>query len=353
LKNVNHKNEKQAIIQRSDGNLKKLINIPNSAVDEMIEGYAKAYPKYVKILASNKRSVVSATPRVAGKVGIVIGGGAGHEPAFMGLIGKGFADGVPVGNVFASPPPAPILEVTRAVDSGAGVLYMYGNYAGDCMNFDMAAELASMEDIQVETVLISDDVASASRNEAHRRRGIAGAFLVFKAAGAAADKGCPLVDVVRIARKANDNIRTMGVALSPCAVPQTGKPSFVLGEDEMEIGLGIHGEPGVERGKLKTADEVADALLVRIIEDMPLSGGDRVALIVNGLGATPYMDLFIMYRRVASQLSGMGVDIYRSFVGEFVTSLEMGGCSISIMKLDDELAELVDYPADTPMYVQM
>jgi dihydroxyacetone kinase-like protein len=332
--------------------LKKLINVPNAVVDEMIEGYVAAYPKYVKVLPENKRSVVSVETARAGKVGVVIGGGSGHEPAFMGLIGRGFADGVPVGNVFASPPPDPILEVTRAVNGGAGVVYMYGNYAGDCMNFDMAAELAEMEDIPVQTVLVTDDTASAPLSQADRRRGIAGGFLVFKTAGAAADQGYTLDEVVRAARKANANLRTMGVALSPCAVPQTGKPSFVLGEDEMEIGLGIHGEPGIERGTLKTADEVTDALLERILEDMPITAGERVVVMVNGLGSTPHMELFVVYRRVAKRLKDLGVSIHRSFVGEYVTSLEMGGCSVSVMKLDDELIRLIDHPTDTPMYVQ-
>lgn len=332
--------------------MKKLINQPNLVVDEMIEGYVKAYPQYVRYLPQNKRSVISVNTIRPDKVGVVIGGGSGHEPAFMGVIGQGFVDGVPVGNVFASPPPDPILEVTKAVNGGAGVIYMYGNYAGDCMNFDMAAELAEMEGIRVKTVLITDDVASAPIEEIQRRRGIAGGFLVFKSTGAAADKGYNLDEVVRIARKANDHVRTMGVALSPCAVPQTGKPSFLLGEDEMEIGLGIHGEPGVERGKLKPADDVADALFQKIINDMPLSQGDRVAVLVNGLGSTPYMELFILYRRVSKRLVEMGVEVHRSFVGEFVTSLEMGGSSISIMKLDDELAEMIDYPVDTPMYTQ-
>lgn len=330
--------------------MKKLINIPNQVVDEMIEGYALAYPQYVRVLPENKRSVVSVNTARPGKVGVIIGGGSGHEPAFMGLIGKGFVDGAPVGNVFASPPPDPILACTKAVDGGAGVIYMYGNYAGDCMNFDMAAELAAMEGIRVETVLVTDDVASSSSVE--RRRGIAGGFFVFKCAGAAADLGMNLDEVVRVAKAANDSVRTMGVALSPCAVPQTGKPSFVLAEDEMEIGLGIHGEPGVRRGKLKTADETADDLIDHILIDMPLGDGDRVAVLVNGLGSTTYMEQFIMYRRTAQRLQQLGVHIHRSFIGEFVTSLEMGGCSISILKLDDELMRLIDYPVDTPMYVQ-
>lgn len=331
---------------------KKLMNVPNEIVDEMIEGYAAAYPRYVKVLESNKRAIVGAHAGRPGKVGIVIGGGSGHEPAFMGLIGPGLVDGVPVGNVFASPPPDPIVEVTKAVNGGAGVLYMYGNYAGDCMNFDMAAELAGMEGIRVETVLVTDDVASASKEEADRRRGIAGGFFVFKAAGAAADKGFTLEETVRVARKANERVRTMGVALSPCAVPQTGMPSFELAGDEMEIGLGIHGEPGVERGKLRTANEVADELLRRITGDMPLAAGEQVAVLVNGLGSTTYMELFVVFRRIAAKLREQGVEVHRSYVGEFVTSLEMGGCSVSILKLDDELRELIDYPADTPLFVQ-
>lgn len=332
--------------------MKKLINLPNSVVDEMVEGYAAAYSRYVKILPQNKRSVVSVNTVREGKVGVVIGGGSGHEPAFMGLIGKGFVDGVPVGNIFASPPPDPILEVTRAVHGGAGVIYLYGNYAGDCINFDMAAELAEMEGIPVKTVLVTDDIASAPKDQMHKRRGIAGGFLVFKCAGAAADMGYTLDEVFRVASKANQSVRTMGVALSPCSIPHTGKPSFVLADDEMEIGLGIHGEPGVERGKLKTADEVADALFDKIVRDIELDRGDRIAVLVNGLGSTTYMELFIMYRRVAQRLNDLGVEVHRSFVGEFVTSLEMGGCSLSIMKLDDELAKMIDYPADTPMYVQ-
>lgn len=332
--------------------MKKLMNLPEAVVDEMIEGYVAAYPQYVKVLPQNNRAVVKAASGRSGKVGVVIGGGSGHEPAFMGVIGEGFVDGVPVGNIFASPPPAPILEVTKAVHQGAGVIYMYGNYAGDCMNFDMAAELAEFEGIKVETVRVTDDVASATSEETEKRRGIAGGFLVFKAAGAAADKGFSLDEVVRVARKANESVRTMGVALAPCYIPHTGKPSFMLGEDEMEIGLGIHGEPGVERGIVKTADEVADDLLNRIIGDMPLEQGSRVAVLVNGLGSTTYMELFILFRRVEKRLRELGIQIHRSFVGEFVTSLEMGGCSVSLMKLDDELAEMLDHPVDTPMYVQ-
>jgi dihydroxyacetone kinase-like protein len=333
--------------------MKKLINNPTAVVEEMLEGYVAAHSRYVRQLPQNPRAIVGVNTVRPGKVGVVCGGGSGHEPSFVGLIGKGMMDGVPVGNIFASPPPDPILEVTKAVDAGAGVLYLYGNYAGDCMNFDMAAELAGMEGIRVETVRITDDVASAPKSEEERRRGIAGDFLVFKVAGAAADRNYSLDEVVRAAAKANQMTKTMGVALSPCHIPQTGKPSFELGPDEMEIGLGIHGEPGVQKGKIKPADEVADDLLERIFADMPLSKGDRVVVLVNGLGSTTYMELFIMFRRTAQVLAGKGIEIHRSYVGEYVTSLEMGGCSISLMKVDDELASLIDHPADCPMFVQM
>ncbi|MGG1312024.1 dihydroxyacetone kinase subunit DhaK [Cohnella laeviribosi] len=333
--------------------MKKLINHPAAVVEEMLEGFVAAHSRYVRQLPHNKRSIVSTNTVRPGKVGVICGGGSGHEPSFLGLIGKGMVDGVPVGNIFASPPPDPILEVTRAVDAGAGVIYLYGNYAGDCMNFDMAAELAGMEGIRVETVRITDDVASAPKSEEDRRRGIAGDFLVFKVAGAAADQGYSLDEVVRVTSKANQVTRTMGVALSPCFNPQTGRPSFELGPDEMEIGLGIHGEPGVQKGKIKPADEVAGELLDRILADMPLSRGDRAVVLVNGLGSTTYMELFIMYRRTAQILAEKGVEIHRSYVGEYVTSLEMGGCSITLMKVDDELARLMDHPADCPMFVQM
>ncbi|BBH24499.1 dihydroxyacetone kinase subunit DhaK [Paenibacillus baekrokdamisoli] len=333
--------------------MKKLINHPDAVVDEMIEGYAAAYPQYVSVLSANKRSVVSVRKHGHGKVGVVIGGGSGHEPAFMGFIGKGMADGVPVGNIFASPPPNPILEVTKTIDSGAGVIYIYGNYAGDCMNFDMAVELADMEGIRVETVLVTDDIASAPAHEIDKRRGIAGGFLVFKTAGAAAERGYTLNEVERVTRKANDRLRTMGVGLSPCRIPQTGKPSFTLGDGEMEIGLGIHGEPGIQRGSIVSADETADILLDAIRQELRLESGSRVAVLVNGLGSTTRMELLILFRRVDARLRELGISISRSYVGEYVTSLEMGGCSLSILKLDEELELLIDDPADTPMFVQM
>lgn len=333
--------------------MKKLINNPNNVVDEMIEGYVKSHPKYIKQLPENKRSLVTAKDTREGKVGILIGGGSGHEPAFMGYVGDGMADGVAIGNIFASPPPDPILEVTRAIDKGAGVVYVYGNYAGDVMNFGMAAELADLEyGTQIGMVLVTDDVASAPKEEREKRRGIAGEFFVTKAAGAAAEKGYNLENVVRVAKKANDYTRTMGVGLTPCSLPQTGKPSFELEENEMEIGLGHHGEPGIEKGELQPADQVADRLVNDILADMPIEKGEKVAVLVNGLGSTTRMELYIMFRRVEQILSEKGIKIHYSYVGDYSTSLEMGGCSVTLMKLDDELTGLVDYPADCPMYVQ-
>ncbi|KZM57014.1 MULTISPECIES: dihydroxyacetone kinase subunit DhaK [Aeribacillus] len=333
--------------------MKKLINDPKNVVEEMIEGYVKAYPDYVKQLPENKRAIVTTRKTREGKVGILIGGGSGHEPAFMGYVGEGMADGVAVGNIFASPSPEPILAVTKAIDKGAGVVYLYGNYAGDVMNFGMAAEMAELdEDICVGTAITTDDVASAPKEEKGKRRGIAGEFFVWKAAGAAADFGYNLDEVVRVAKKANENIRSMGVGLTPCSLPQTGKPSFEIGDDEMEIGLGHHGEPGIEKGPLKPADEVADRLVNEILEDIEIEEGDKVAVLVNGLGSTPYMELFIIFRRVEKLLSERGIKIYRSYVGNYITSLEMGGCSITLMKLDEELEKMIDHPVNTPMFVQ-
>jgi len=333
--------------------MKKLMNNPTYVVEEMVEGYVKAHPKHVRQLPENSRALVTAKETAEGKVGVLIGGGSGHEPAFMGYVGDGMADGVAIGNIFASPPPDPILEATKVIDKGAGVVYIYGNYAGDVMNFGMAAELADLESgIKVESVIVTDDVASAPKDEIERRRGIAGEFFVTKVAGAASEKGFNFDDVVRIANKANDSMRTMGVGLTPCSLPQTGQPSFELEENEMEIGLGHHGEPGLEKGELQSADRVVDRLVNDILVDMPIESGKKVAVLVNGLGSTTRMELYIMFRRVEQILTEKGIEIYRSYVGDYSTSLEMGGASITLLELDNELSELVDHPADCPMYVQ-
>ncbi|MCB7070202.1 dihydroxyacetone kinase subunit DhaK [Caldifermentibacillus hisashii] len=333
--------------------MKKLINDPKDVVEEMLEGYVKAHSNYVRQLPENKRALVTTRKTKEGKVGILIGGGSGHEPAFLGYVGEGMADGVAVGNIFSSPSPDPIVDVTKAIDKGAGVVYLFGNYAGDVMNFGMAAEIAELEEnIQIGTALATDDVASAPKEEKEKRRGIAGEFFIWKAAGAAADLGYNLEEVVRVAKKANDNTRSMGVGLSPCSLPQTGKPSFEIGDDEMEIGLGHHGEPGIEKGPLKPADEVAERLVNDILADIEINKRDKVAVLVNGLGSTPYMELYIMFRRVEQLLSEREIEIYRSYVGNYITSLEMGGCSVTLIKLDEELEKMIDYPVDTPMFVQ-
>jgi dihydroxyacetone kinase-like protein len=329
---------------------KKIINDGNKAVDEMLEGILAAHPRHLRSVEGSPRSIVAKDGPRPGKVGLVIGGGSGHEPTFLGFVGKGLADAAAIGNVFASPPPDPILECAKAVSGGAGVLFMYGNYAGDVMNFDMAAEMAGMDDIEVRTVLSTDDVASAPRSERDKRRGVAGNFFIFKAAGAACDRMLSLDECERIARKANDRTFTMGVALSPCSLPQTRRPNFEIGGDEMEIGMGIHGEPGVARGKLNSADEITDEMMDRILEEMAPSRGDRVAILVNSLGSTPLMELYIMNRRVTQRLDGIGVETHQTWVGNYCTSLEMAGASVTLMHLDGELTDMLDHPCDCAMF---
>jgi phosphoenolpyruvate---glycerone phosphotransferase subunit DhaK len=329
---------------------KKIINDGAKAVDEMLAGILAAHPKHLRALEGSPRSIIAKEGPRPGKVGLVIGGGSGHEPTFLGFVGKGLADAAAIGNVFASPPPDPILECAKAVNGGAGVLFMYGTYAGDIMNFDMAAELAQMENIEVRTVLSTDDVASAPRGERAKRRGVAGNFFIFKAAGAACDRMLSFDECERIARKANDHTFTMGVALGPCSLPQTRKPNFDIGPDEMEIGMGIHGEPGVARGPLKTADEITDAMLERLLPEMSLSRGDKVAVLVNSLGSTPLMELYIMNRRLASRLADLGVDVEATWVGNYCTSLEMAGASITLHHLDGELQAMLAHPCDCAMF---
>jgi dihydroxyacetone kinase-like protein len=329
---------------------KKLINNGNLAVDQMIEGILAAHPRHLRVAEGSPRSVVARNGPRPGKVGIIVGGGSGHEPTFLGYVGQGLADACPAGNVFASPPPDPILACIREVNGGAGVLFQYGNYAGDVMNFDMAAEMAAMEDIEVRTVLTTDDVASAPRGEREKRRGVAGNFFVFKAGGAAADRMLPLDEVERIARKANDETYTVGVALSPCSLPQTRVPNFEIGPEEMEIGMGIHGEPGVSRAPLRPADDVVDEIVDRIFADMAPSPGERVAVLVNGLGATPLMELYIMNRRLKARLDDAGLGVHATWVGNYCTSLEMAGASITLHRLDGELQAMLDHPCDCAMF---
>ncbi len=331
--------------------MRKLLNTPDSFVDDMLSGIYAAHPDMVRMTAGDLRCLVTAK-KVPGKVGIATGGGSGHLPLFLGYVGEGLLDGCAVGGVFQSPSANQMFEVTKAIDAGAGVLYIYGNYTGDIMNFDMASEMADMEDIRVLSLVGNDDVASAPKGEENKRRGVAGIFFVYKCAGAKAAELASLDEVLRVAQKANGNVRTMGVALSPCTLPQVGKPNFEIPEGEMALGMGIHGEPGIWNGALKTADGVTDELLAPIIADLGLEKGDEVAVLVNGLGATPKEELYILYNRVNEVLAEKGISIYRPYIGEFATSMEMAGASISLLKLDDELKPLLDAPASTPFFVQ-
>ncbi len=333
--------------------MKKFLNDPEQFVDEMIQGIVAAHPKQLKYVADDFRCLVRADEKKAGKVGLATGGGSGHLPLFLGYVGKGMLDGCSVGGVFQSPSAQQMLEVTKAIDSGAGVLYIYGNYTGDIMNFEMASEMADMEDIRTEHVLGAEDVASAPKGEENKRRGVAGIFYVYKIAGAYAEEMASLDEVKRIAEKVGANVRTMGVALSPCTIPEVGKPTFEIGEGEMEIGMGIHGEPGVRRGPLKTADAVVEEMLPAILQDLPYRRGDEVSVLINGLGATPKEELYVMYRKVDDMLTAEGIRVYHTYVGEFATSMEMAGASISLLKLDDELKRLLAKPAYTPFFEQV
>ncbi|NLS07003.1 dihydroxyacetone kinase subunit DhaK [Rhizobium sp. P32RR-XVIII] len=328
--------------------MKKFLNDPVNFVDEMLEGIYKAHPD-VTYVADDKRCLVTAKPK-AGKVGIATGGGSGHLPLFLGYVGDGMLDGAAVGGVFQSPSAEQMLQVTKSIDQGAGVLYIYGNYTGDIINFDMAAELADLDGIQVKQVVGNDDVASSVVGEEHKRRGVAGIFFVYKAAGAAAAKGLSLEEVTRIADKARLRTRTMGVALSSCVVPEIGHATFSIGDDEMEIGMGIHGEPGISRKKLATADNVIDEMMERIFAEQDYQRGDEVAVLVNGLGGTPMEELYILYRRVSQLLEERGVKAKHVWVGEFATSMEMAGASISVLHLDAELDPLIGAPANTPFF---
>ena len=322
--------------------MKKIINQPNLVVSEMLEGFAKANPDVVYIPGLE----VIARKVKDKKVGLVSGGGSGHEPAHAGYVGKGMLDAAVAGNVFASPSSDRVLKGIQEADAGKGVLLIIKNYSGDIMNFDMAKELAEMEGIHVESVVVKDDVAVKDSTYSTGRRGIAGTVFVHKLAGAKAQSGAGMAEVKRVAEKTIANIRSMGMAMTPCVLPGVGKPGFVLGDDEVEIGMGIHGEPGVERTGVKTSADLEAVLCGRNLADMDFKGSE-VAVMVNGLGATPLMELNILYNDVEKLLSASGIRIHRALVGNFMTSLEMAGCSVTLLKLDDELKALLDAPCDT------
>jgi phosphoenolpyruvate---glycerone phosphotransferase subunit DhaK len=330
--------------------MRKIINAPEKFVDEFVEGILLAHPDLVKTPGEDIRVLVRADAPLAGKVGIVTGGGSGHLPLFKGYVGAGLCTGVAIGNVFSSPSSDQIHQATQAVDGGAGVLYLYGNYGGDVLNFDLAADLAELDGIETRTVLGRDDVASQPKERKHDRRGVAGIFFAYKAAGAAAERGDSLEQVAAIADDVVEHTATIGIGLAPTILPTTGKPSFELPEGEMEIGIGIHGEPGSRRGPLETADEIADHFVQALVDDLGLTEGARVAVLVNGLGATPLEELYLLYRRTHHLLAGRGIEIVKKYVGEYATSLEMAGASISVLELDDARLELLNAPALSPFF---
>lgn len=324
--------------------MKKILNDPFKYVDEMLEGLCAAHPQFYKQTGAGGRVIVRPDAPVKGKVGIVSGGGSGHLPIFTGYVGPGLLDACAIGDVFASPSVEQMADAMRAANGGAGVLRLYGNYGGDIMNFDMAGEMLQMEDIPATTVLLADDVASAKPAERQKRRGVAGMVYAFKIAGAKADTKADLNEVTRVAQKAADACLSAGAALTPCTVPQAGKPTFTIGEDEMEMGMGIHGEPGVWRGKLRSADAIADELVQMLLSDRPVKAGDRLSVLVNSLGATPPEELYIIYRRVQRMLADRGIKIVMPLIGRYATSMEMTGLSITVCALDDELEKLLKAP---------
>ena len=327
---------------------KKLINDPKNVVVETIEGFLMMHPGEFRRIEDY--TAIVKTKLDPDKVGLVIGGGSGHEPIFLEFIGKGYPDAVAMGNIFAAPSPDIVLAATKAADRGRGVLYVYGNYAGDNLNFDMGAELADMEGIRTETVRVWDDVASAPPERITDRRGIAGDFYVIKIAGACCEAGLDLDEVKLITTKARDNTRTMGVALYPGTIPGEGTPAFTLAEDEIEIGLGLHGEPGVRRGKIQPADSLVDEMLSLILPDLPFKPGDEVCVLIDGFGSTTRMEQMITLRRTLQNLERMGFKVHQADAGAYATCQEMAGFSITLLRLDEELKKYFDWPVWSPVY---
>lgn len=329
--------------------MKKIINDPNEVMQDMVSGMIAAYPNDLKQITGTTAIVRKDAP-ITGKVGLVSGGGSGHEPAHAGYVGKGMLDAAVAGEVFTSPTPDQIYEAIKAVDSGKGVFLIIKNYTGDVLNFEMAAELAEADGIQVEKVIVNDDVAVEDSAFTTGRRGIAGTVFVHKIAGAKAELGATLEEVKNTAERAVKNVRSIGMALTPCTVPAAGKPSFELADNEMEIGIGIHGEAGIERKVIATADQIAAELTDRILHDMSLTSEDEVAVMINGLGSTPEMELYIVHKKVNQILTEKGIRIYKAFVGEYMTALEMAGCSVTLLKLDNELKSLLDAKSEAQAF---
>ena len=330
--------------------MKKIINNPSDFVEESIQGLVVSHPNIYSFATDNER-VIKRTVKAKNKVGIVSGGGSGHLPVFTGYVGKGMLDACAVGSVFASPSVDQIASAIRNGDNGNGVLCVLGNYGGDVMNFEMACEIVKDEGIETKTIIVSDDIASASSEEKLKRRGIAGLILAFKIAGATAEKGASLEEVFKITSNANINLRTIGVAVSSCILPEVGKPTFILDNDEIEIGMGIHGEPGIKREKLKKADILVDDLCEIIFKDFELLSKDKVSIMINSLGATPLEELYIVSKRVNEIFSKLEIDIVKSYVGRYATSLEMAGMSITVLKLNDDLSNALLDHSECPFWI--
>lgn len=325
--------------------MKKIMNTAEYFVDDSLKGLTKAYPEMIKFAESDDRAIIRSDAKAKDKVSIITGGGYGHMPTFMGYVGEGFVDGCAVGNVFTSPSGETIYNAAMETNTGKGVLLLFANYTGDCLNFDMAKEMLEFEDVPVSYVKAADDIASANNRN---RRGIAGIYYAFKVAGALAEQGADLDAVTAIAEKACERISSIGFAYSPCRIPGRTSPVFHLEDDEMELGMGIHGEPGIERTKIKSSQEMAKDMVARLIADQNLVEGDEISVLVNSLGGTSKEELGLFYYDISNEFEAKGIKIYKPVLGEYATSMEMIGASISVFKLDDELKELLDAPAKTP-----
>jgi len=331
--------------------MQRIINNPNDVVDEMINGFIKAHKDIIEKTENNRVLKYKKAP-IKNKVGIVTGGGSGHKPAFIGYIGENMIDAVAIGEIFSSPTAKAFYDAFKTADSGKGVACLYGNYAGDNMNVKMAIKMAEKDGIAVKTVIANDDVASAPKEEKNKRRGVAGEVLMWKIAGAKAALGGNLDEVISVAQKAIDNTKSVGIGLTPCTIPALGKPNFVIEEGKMELGIGHHGEPGIKVTDLKTADEMAEIMLDIILPDLPFVSNNEVVALISGLGATPVMELYILYAKIAEILANKNIKIYRSYVGNYFTSLDMMGVTVTLMKVDDELKELIDLSANSMGFKQ-
>ena len=331
--------------------MQRIINNPNNVVDDMINGFIKVHKDIVE-KTENSRVLKYKKAPVRNKVGIVTGGGSGHKPAFIGYIGENMVDAVAIGEIFSSPPAKAFYDAFKTADSGKGVACLYGNYAGDNMNVKMAIKMAEKDGIMVKTVIANDDVASAPKEEKNKRRGVAGEVLMWKIAGAKAALGGNLDEVISVAQKAIDNTKSVGIGLTPCTIPALGKPNFVIEEGKMELGIGHHGEPGIKVTDLKTADEMAEIMLDIILPDLPFISNDEVVVLISGLGATPVMELYILYAKIAEILAHKNIKIYRPYVGDYFTSLDMMGVTVTLMKVDNELKELMDLSANSMGFKQ-